>query len=246
MACRQASPSNAISLQLGPPVRPIGLVTAGGESNHESARGVTFPGASPPERPDVTIRFQCPACGNEMRTRDDNAGRRVRCSQCDRPLLVPEDWDGEPELLDEPRRRRPSRDSSPFQAPGGMDTPRRRPRRRRRDTDYSTGKGYATGSMVTGIIALALSTVGCCCLPFGFATTAVAVTAITLGILARQNLREDEPGHGQAIAGLVCGSVALAISLMFLVLTIVAFLVNPEALDAPPWGAVGDDRFGRR
>ncbi|WP_417392047.1 hypothetical protein [Gimesia sp.] len=35
------------------------------------------------------IKFQCPHCGNPMKVPDDAAGRKGKCNNCDKPVIVP-------------------------------------------------------------------------------------------------------------------------------------------------------------
>lgn len=74
--------------------------------------------------------------------------------------------------------------------------------------------GKAIGSLVTGILSLP----GVCCWPLGLA---LAIAGIVLGVLGRKDIaasQGQQKGTGMAIAGIVCGAVAIAIIAVSLIL----------------------------
>ncbi|MAT16387.1 MAG: hypothetical protein CMJ46_14080, partial [Planctomyces sp.] len=56
----------------------------------------------------MSISFSCPDCGKSYQVRDDLAGRRFKCKDCERPLKVPSAVKSE-EFFDEEPARRPAR-----------------------------------------------------------------------------------------------------------------------------------------
>lgn len=70
----------------------------------------------------------------------------------------------------------------------------------------------AIASMVLGIISVLLS----CCSGVKWLTVIVAASGIVLGILALQKKRTDS--RGMAIAGIVCGIIALVMWIIMLIL----------------------------
>lgn len=74
--------------------------------------------------------------------------------------------------------------------------------------------GKAITSLVTGIISL--PTV--CCWPLSLV---LAVLGIVFGVLGRKDIRNSggqQKGEGMALAGLICGAVAIALIVLVLVL----------------------------
>ena len=74
-------------------------------------------------------------------------------------------------------------------------------------------KGMSIASMVLGICAVVF---GCCIT--AYVGLPCGVAGLILGILAR---KKDLPGKGMAIAGIVCSIVALAVSVLGIIIVIV-------------------------
>ena len=84
--------------------------------------------------------------------------------------------------------------------------------------------GMAIASMILGIISIPLSIFGIC---LWWLSGPCAIIAVILGHLSHNQARRGEAGGGgMAIAGFVCGYVALVISLMFLITFSSLFLRN--------------------
>ena len=86
-------------------------------------------------------------------------------------------------------------ETNPYKAPPKIKGPLRHP-----SQDHSLG----IVALVFGILAL---TLGCCCwthIPFG-------LTAVICGILGLSKARNAGQNDGMALAGLVCGAVALVL-----------------------------------
>jgi hypothetical protein len=142
----------------------------------------------------MAIYFTC-SCGRELKARDENAGRSIRCPQCDAEVTIPE---LPPEEYADP-------------------TPARRPRPAKRRHDYdeefedegeerspSKASGKAIASLVCGILSFIVP-----CLP--------PIPAIILGILGLGDVRRGRgrvSGQGLAIAGIILGALALVASLV--------------------------------
>ncbi|MEU9978543.1 DUF4190 domain-containing protein [Streptomyces sp. NPDC051014] len=76
--------------------------------------------------------------------------------------------------------------------------------------------GLGTGSLVTGII----SAVGFCAWPVALV---MGVLAIVFGSIGRARVRRGEATNGgQALAGIICGSVGLVLAVAFIVALVVA------------------------
>ncbi len=76
--------------------------------------------------------------------------------------------------------------------------------------------GMGTASLVLGIIAA----VGFCLWPLALVA---GILSVVFGVLARKKAgRGEATNPGQALAGLICGSVGLGLSIAFIVL-LVAF-----------------------
>lgn len=188
----------------------------------------------------MSIEFHCNHCGKLLRTGDDKAGRSAACPGCGGTITVP--GDEEPEWIDaldeeleddwsesfggsaappHPFPRQPRMRNCPM---CGEPIPRRAPRcrfcgeefdRTGYETPQRGSSALAGASLGTGIGALACTVCcGCFSLP-------LSITAITLGLLAQAEIkREQKEGRGMAIAGIVCGAVAL---LLFALMMILAF-----------------------
>jgi hypothetical protein len=79
--------------------------------------------------------------------------------------------------------------------------------------------GLATAGMILGILSI----------PFcwwGIGSLALCVLAITFGAIGLRAANEGAPNHGQAVAGVACGSVGAVAYLVFGILTLGAgFLI---------------------
>lgn len=157
----------------------------------------------------ANIRVTCPTCNAELEIGEEHLGKEVECGSC-LAAFVAED----PTTKKKPykmRREEKDRDDEDED-----DRPRRKKRRRRRrdddddDYDYSPpgsggggGSGLATTAMILGIVAIPLS---CCC---GLFSIPVSLAAVVTGGISMKN----PEGKGQAVTGLICGLLALALSI---------------------------------
>jgi hypothetical protein len=74
--------------------------------------------------------------------------------------------------------------------------------------------GLAIGALVTGILAIPGA---CCC----YSSVPLGIAAIVMGVIAMNKAKaspQTHGGKGMAIGGLVCGIVALAFTVLALVL----------------------------
>ena len=81
-------------------------------------------------------------------------------------------------------------------------------------------------SLVCGIIALALVPFGCC--TYGIteiASIPLAIVAVVFGFRARGALAKNPSlgGSGKAMAGLICGIVAIALAIIVVIVAIIGF-----------------------
>ena len=75
---------------------------------------------------------------------------------------------------------------------------------------------FAIVALVFGILSL---TIGCCCwthIPFG-------LTAVICGFLGMNKAKETGTGNGMALAGVICGGIALV---LYTILAIVGLIFN--------------------
>lgn len=160
----------------------------------------------------MPIEFRCSQCQQMLRTPDEAVGQEARCPQCGAltPIpaesIAPEYSEPAPRMPPPPPARRESDNpyvSSP--APAAAYVP---------SQADNLPSGLATASMVVGIIGLLFSLV-CGCL--WFISAPLDLIAIVLGIVALQQCNRGESGgRGMALAGIICGSIGLALSLLVL------------------------------
>lgn len=84
-----------------------------------------------------------------------------------------------------------------------------------------SGSGFAIASMVLGILSL----VGACCYGLG---VILAIIGLILGIIS---LKQQRPGKGMAIAGVITSGLGILCGI-FWILVIVGIATSPEFLDA--------------
>ncbi len=81
--------------------------------------------------------------------------------------------------------------------------------------------GLGIASLVTGVIALITAVPGCCCTPLFLLSGLLGLVAVVLGIFGLQECnRGEKSGKGMAIAGLACGGVALVLSVLLMILSV--------------------------
>lgn len=102
--------------------------------------------------------------------------------------------------------------------------------------------GLAIGALVLGIGSLLFAFI-----PFvGFASVPFAIGAVVLGVIGLGKSREIGQGKGLAIGGLVTGAVALAVSVLYVLLFIVIAddVDDDGGINSDPSNGVCDsDRF---
>lgn len=136
------------------------------------------------------IRFPC-ECGRQVQARDEDVGRKARCPQCGRIMLVPDEAELRRIRQAAPDDDEPDERDERFREADDDDAPRRR--RRGRAAADETTSGKATAALVLGIFSL--------CLP-----VVPAIPAIILGALALRDIgrsRGEVGGRGLAIGGIV-------------------------------------------
>jgi hypothetical protein len=80
-------------------------------------------------------------------------------------------------------------------------------------------------SLAAGIVAILCIFPGCCCY-LSFLAPLPGVAGIVLGIMARKKIEQDPvnlTGDKLALIGMICGGVATALFVVFLVLYILGF-----------------------
>ena len=158
----------------------------------------------------MPIEFRCTQCQQMLRTPDDTAGQDARCPQCGAISPVPAESIAPP-----PSRESPIPPVPPPIDPGNPYAASQAPGAEYTHMMVETlPTGLAVASMVVGIIGLLLSLV-CGC--FMVVSAPLDLIAVVLGVVAlQQNNRGEAGGRGMAIAGIVCGSIGLALSLLIL------------------------------
>lgn len=87
--------------------------------------------------------------------------------------------------------------------------------------------GLGIASLVTGIIALLSALPGCCCAPLFVLSGILGLVAVVLGFFGLQECnRGEKSGKGMAIAGLVCGGIAIVLSVLLTVLSMLGFMAQ--------------------
>lgn len=87
--------------------------------------------------------------------------------------------------------------------------------------------GLGIASLVTGIIALLSALPGCCCTPLFVLSGVLGLVAVVLGFFGLQECnRGEKSGKGMAIAGLVCGGIAIVLSVLLTVLSMLGFMAQ--------------------
>jgi len=143
------------------------------------------------------IRFTCD-CGKQLQAKDEHAGRKTRCPDCGRELVIAAS-SGDPERAEairalpeeKPRRRR-------FEEDEEDDAPQ--PRR-------AGTSGKAIASLILGLMSF-------------FCTLFTGIPAIILGILGLRDVNRSNgrvKGQGMAIAGIVTGGIGMCLVLPVLV-----------------------------
>ena len=98
----------------------------------------------------------------------------------------------------------------------------------------------ATAAMVCGIVAVALSPIGCCFWYLDIVTVPLGIVAIVLGVRARgrQASMPGATGSGKAMAGIITGAVAVGLAVVSLIVVLligfsIASLINAIPTPTP-------------
>ena len=149
------------------------------------------------------VQFPC-ECGQQLRARDEDAGKSVKCPSCGRVGEVPSsEGVTRPEDRTEARSERGRSDEVTADRPErdrDADYDEDRPRRRRREEPAGTS-GKATTALILGLLSFLC--VGSCL---------TGIPAVILGILALNDIGKSRGrlgGKGMAITGLVFGAIGI-------------------------------------
>ena len=164
----------------------------------------------------MAIRVQC-ECGRVLQARDEYAGRRTRCPECNRELVIPPPEDDafapaapaflSRELPDDDEDFGPLPTRIPPRSKGGP----------------AKTSGMAIASLVLGILSLVLT----CCFPFY-----VCLPGLVLGIVGLVNVNKSDGrlgGGGLAIGGIVTNGIATVMLPVSLALMLPAVQAAREA-----------------
>ncbi len=118
----------------------------------------------------MSIRAKCRGCGRSYTVKDEYAGKKFRCHDCQRPIAVPvprapvADWDEDPFGEDddyedyEARRPLPTRRRTPAPKKKKPAAKKSRPKKRnRRSSGAGAGAAKMGGGLVAGLIAFGLA-----------------------------------------------------------------------------------------
>ena len=87
--------------------------------------------------------------------------------------------------------------------------------------------GLAIASLSFGILSITMLVLGCCCMGFLVFPMATGGIAVLCGYLSRSQIkREGGDGAELALGGLICGYVAIGLSLTALVAFAIVMLVS--------------------
>lgn len=90
----------------------------------------------------------------------------------------------------------------------------------------------ALGSMILGIISVVMGVPGCCCCgPVAILAALLGAGAVVLGFLGK-----SKGSEGFALTGIICGFVAIALGLVYVIWFILGFFLNFGAMGL---GAIG-------
>lgn len=103
----------------------------------------------------MTLRLNCPECGERLRLDDDMAGEKTRCPECRTAFRVPDESDederDERTVRGEDRPRRSAVDDRPRRRPDEDEEERPRPRRKRQQ---ASGGGTTLILVIGGLVLL--------------------------------------------------------------------------------------------
>ena len=181
----------------------------------------------------MVLNVACPRCTALLDVTPEWLGQPIECGACSSVFVCPElaeeaPADDGPKVLREKKTRRDRlRDRDDDGRWDGYEEYDQND-----DPDSYTAKlrgpGYATASMVLGIVSLtvgSLFTLGCC----GFVQTILSVIGLILGYIG---LRSE--ARGNAIAGMVMNVLGAIISVVFMSFIGLMFSLNPFGKGPPP------------
>jgi hypothetical protein len=159
------------------------------------------------------IRLTCP-CGKMLQTRDEHAGKAIRCPQCQGQLRVPDRQEDDfvpVEMVEGIRPGTASIMPSPSWEPqdGYEDRPRRR-----EYTPPEARSGKALISLYLGILALGVGLVLGFVAPLWSAAipAVLGLISLTMAMFAMADVKHSQGrlgGHGLALTGLILGALAI-------------------------------------
>ncbi|HTN77747.1 MAG TPA: DUF4190 domain-containing protein [Pirellulaceae bacterium] len=90
--------------------------------------------------------------------------------------------------------------------------------------------GMALTSMILGIGSLVTVIPSCCCFVFSGLSGLLGVGALILGYLGMQECQtQGKRGKEMAMAGMICGGIGLALSILLIVLSVLGIAVRAGA-----------------
>jgi hypothetical protein len=163
----------------------------------------------------LPIEFNCHVCGKLLRTSDEKAGRTAACPGCGEKLNVPGEmakpepaFDDYPDKDDDGDEGFDDYGDEDFESSGSA--PRQRSRRHSRSRRSNSQNPLALVSMICGITGLVIMVPGFCCIPLFLLSIPLDLAAIIMGSIALYQIGNDgREGKSMALAGVICGSLAL-------------------------------------
>lgn len=179
----------------------------------------------------MLLNVACPHCGALLDVTPEWLGQQIECGGCSSVFVCPEfAEEPPPDAAPKPKadkKSRREREDKRWDGYGDY--------RRDEDPDsYSAklrGPGYATASMVLGILALTLGsffTISTCGFG-GFIQTIMSVIGLILGYIG---LRSD--ARGNAIAGMAMSVLGALMSILYMAFMGVCFSLKPFGPPPPP------------
>lgn len=160
----------------------------------------------------MTIELPCSGCGQQLRVRDEDAGRQARCPQCGAVSSVP---------LSSPQGFSAPTPPPGSPASGGPVNPYSAPPSFAGDAAYQSRPNYGTPHRGTTVLVLGILGVTCCfiCAPIAWIMGNNDMKAINNGTM-------DPTGKTQTQVGMILGIIGTILGGCGIVLQIIAVMAQ--------------------
>jgi len=142
---------------------------------------------------------RCPTCGSRYMAEEAQLGTQLLCTECNTMFVA-------------------HSSAAPDEPPSPVGIPE--PAAQLGYAEAQGGTGKAIASLVLGIIAIPT------CVFYGIPSLVCGILAVVFGGIAKKEIRQcrmPPSAASMALAGVICGSVAIGLSVLFWVLIIVFF-----------------------